>query len=140
MKSRTFTLRELEHSLTAKRLNIDNKCYKVGYLVNLLRLRRTILYPIYDFMKKPLNITSAYRSKSLNQSVGGVPDSYHTFGCAVDIQLDSNDNSLIVEILQNMRLPFDKVIVYGRFRFLHIQIPETPKEEPKREIIFKPYN
>ena len=50
-----------------------------------------ILDDARDFAEVPFNIVSSYRSPEYNEKVGGVPDSAHTKGVAVDVSY-SNGN------------------------------------------------
>lgn len=78
-----FTLEEMMASATAKRLGIDNTPPQ-DVLDNLNRLTQE-LEKVRALTGLPLNVQSGYRCPELNQAVGGVPNSYHTYGCAADI-------------------------------------------------------
>ena len=47
----------------------------------------TALQKLRDLIGRPITITSACRCESHNAKVGGVKNSYHTQGIAVDIQV-----------------------------------------------------
>ncbi|MED4377968.1 D-Ala-D-Ala carboxypeptidase family metallohydrolase [Schinkia azotoformans] len=47
----------------------------------------TIIQTVRDHFEKPVTITSAYRTKSHNQKVGGSPNSQHLLGKAADIKV-----------------------------------------------------
>lgn len=47
----------------------------------------SMLQKIRDNFKKPVKITSAYRTDSHNKKVGGATNSYHKKGMASDIQI-----------------------------------------------------
>tara|TARA_R110002012_G_scaffold186964_1_gene353808 strand:- start:1314 stop:1724 length:411 start_codon:yes stop_codon:yes gene_type:complete len=49
------------------------------------------LQKLRDIYKRPIKITSAYRSKKYNKKIGGVSNSTHTLGLAVDIQIKNAD-------------------------------------------------
>ena len=49
-----------------------------------------ILQDLRDFLGQPVIITSAYRCPEHNKRVGGVPDSAHVRGYAVDIKCPSS--------------------------------------------------
>ena len=51
----------------------------IGLMAKLQELR--------DEFGKPLNLTSGYRCPEHNKKVGGVPNSYHLKGMAVDIDM-----------------------------------------------------
>jgi len=59
-----------------------------------------ILEELRKDLKMPVVITSAYRCPKHNQEIGGVPNSAHTRGYAVDIRvLDSRTRFYVVEWL-----------------------------------------
>lgn len=63
------------------------------YVVNALEAAR-------QFFGKPLNITSAYRTESYNQKIGGAFGSYHTKGRAVDCYISGQSPSLLAKFFQ----------------------------------------
>ena len=79
-----FSLSEFSHSDTAVSLGIDNtpKAAAVPLMVELID---RVLDPIREHWGLPIRVTSGYRSPELNEEVGGVEDSWHMDGCAVDI-------------------------------------------------------
>jgi uncharacterized protein YcbK (DUF882 family) len=46
------------------------------------------LQQMRDFIKKPIRISSGYRTEAYNKKCGGIEDSEHTKGKATDIQID----------------------------------------------------
>ncbi|HDZ26351.1 hypothetical protein LCGC14_0398790 [marine sediment metagenome] len=68
--SRNFKLYELESPDTHE-VKIDKRML-------------SIIQTIRDYFQKPVIITSGYRTKEHNRAVGGVDNSYHTQGKAVD--------------------------------------------------------
>lgn len=78
-----FTLRQLVASTTADRLGIDNtpNTQEIG---NLRTLCTQILQPAWDALGG-IRVNSGFRSEALNKQVGGVPNSDHRLGFAVDI-------------------------------------------------------
>ena len=79
-----FSISELTHSDTAVSLGIDNTptAAAVPLMVELID---RVLDPIREHWGLPLRVTSGYRCPELNEEVGGVEDSWHMDGCAVDI-------------------------------------------------------
>ena len=65
----------LGRSCSCSTILIDDKLYEY-------------LQKIRDHFGKPLDITSAYRCPSYNQSVGGATGSYHAKGMAADFKID----------------------------------------------------
>lgn len=78
-----------------------------------------------ELFGSPLVITSGYRDPNHNDSVGGVKDSAHTSGKAVDIRL-SADPFMQKKLAWALgRSGFDRVIFYTR----HVHV-DVDKEKP----------
>lgn len=77
-----FTLAELTRSARAQALGLDNTPHED----DLRRLQGTaeMLERIRSTLGVPVVVTSAYRSRAVNQAVGGVTSSDHTRGQAAD--------------------------------------------------------
>lgn len=94
-----FRPSEFFASSTAKSRGIDNTCvdwysyrniYLLAYYLDYVRTR----------FAKPITITSGYRCPTLNVSVGGVKNSKHLDGIAVDIRcLHNTDYETILHIV-----------------------------------------
>ena len=82
--SNNFTLSEITHSNTAKRLGIDNAPNKED-LQNIKNLIRVLIQPMRDALG-PIRISSGYRSPKLNSAIGGSNKSQHCKGEALDLQ------------------------------------------------------
>lgn len=76
-------------STTAKAKRIDNTPL-TQHVVNLTLLTTHILQPLREAMGEAIKIGSGYRSPRLNAAVGGVSNSQHMMGQAVDICIDGN--------------------------------------------------
>lgn len=85
-----FSLEELTHSETARRYKIGNEPTDQE-VKNLQILAQQVLEPARAIVGKPLVISSGYRSKRLNQIVGGAKNSYHLQGKAADIIINTED-------------------------------------------------
>lgn len=89
-------------------------------------------------IKVPIHITSGFRTPELNKKVGGVPDSDHKYGCAVDIIPGNNNlNSIdfkdtILELLPV--LPFRQMIAYRKKPHVHISW-NIPGRQYAREVL-----
>lgn len=82
-------IEELYASDTAKRLGIDNKP-SVQQMINLVYLAAYVLEPLRVAMNEPIKIGSGFRCKALNKAVGGVYNSQHLKGQAVDLCIDGD--------------------------------------------------
>ena len=124
MMSDNFTYKEFVHSDTADKLGITN----VPDSATILRGRilfNSVVQPIRDHWG-PVIITSGFRNKQLNEAVGGVPDSQHTTGEAVDFVVPGHDHKKIAEwIVDN--LEFDQLILEPSW--IHISYSENNRNE-----------
>jgi len=60
-------------------------CGRIGRWPARLKRLLSLLEKLRDYAGKPVHITSGYRCPSWNKQVGGVPNSYHSQGMAVDL-------------------------------------------------------
>lgn len=106
---RYFTVAELCHSGTAVRLNMSNQPgpREMQALSNLCQF---ILDPLRAEIKRPIVITSGYRSPAVNRKVGGAPRSQHMLGEAADIVVPGMTPAQVIRVVHGMRLPFDQAI------------------------------
>lgn len=117
-----FTMNELTASATAKRLCIPN-VPSFRETENLRLLAENVLDPLREAWGAPVIVTSGYRSKLLNEMVGGAPNSQHTLGMAADIRTLSDlpqDNERLFDLARRMDLPFDQLIDEYRYNWVHI--------------------
>ncbi|MDH8700779.1 zinc D-Ala-D-Ala carboxypeptidase [Dysgonomonadaceae bacterium PH5-43] len=103
-----FTLEEMTRSSSAAKLGIRN-VPTVQQIENLRLLCKHLLQPLRDGYGKPLNISSGFRCRSLNEAVGGSPTSDHLHGLAADIAT-SNPMALFAWVCR-LNLPFDQAII-----------------------------
>lgn len=107
---RHFSWLELTRSNTANKLGVDNTP-SPAHRANLRRLVEQ-LDRIRDAHGAPVRITSGYRSPALNDAVGGMPDSQHTTGEAVDIKADGLSSAELARLIVRLGIPFDQLIWY----------------------------
>jgi len=110
--SEHLTLAELIRSESAKRNGISNMP-TAEHIANLKLLAENIFEPIRANFRCPILISSGYRSKELNAKIGGATTSQHSFGQAIDIDMDGTnygvDNQEIFYFIKD-KLPFDQLI------------------------------
>lgn len=122
-----FTLDEFVLSQSAVRNDIDN----TPPLEIMPAIQRTAegLERIRALTGKSIIITSGYRCKFLNNTVGGSPKSQHIFGEAADVISPSYGTPLELAILiaDNIEeLGVDQVILeFGRW--VHVSFSEAPR-------------
>ena len=89
------------------------------------------LQPIRDKLNAPMIITSGYRSKEVNNLVGGVSNSQHTKGQAADFIVKKYAPVELIKIISKMDIEFDQLInEYNRW--VHISFN---KNNNRREIL-----
>ena len=124
--SKNFTLAEIEHSSTAKRLGINNEMPK-EHIANMQRLITELIQPMRDAIG-PIRISSGYRSPQLNGAIGGSNRSQHSKGEALDLQFWSKGkmkNKDIYDWVLESGLQFDQMINEFDYAWIHISLKET---------------
>lgn len=117
-KPQYFSLLELVDTSST---DLSNNIPDWDSVENLLILCEKILDPLRVAYGRPLFINSGYRSRFVNESVGGVSTSQHLLGCAADISVSSRDSiSDLFALIQEVDLPFDQVIYYRKAGFIHV--------------------
>lgn len=126
-KPKYFSLEELINtSITVLANNIPDW----DSVENLLILCERILDPLRSAYGNPIHISSGYRSRFVNETVGGVSISQHLVGCAVDIMVRSDCSlSKLFDLIQELHLPFDQLIYYKKRRFIHVSWSPYPRSQ-----------
>ena len=84
MISKHISEKEATKSITALRLNIDNT--PNGVTINNMKvLAEKVFEPLREWVGGPIKINSFYRSRALNEAIGGSTLSMHMRGQAIDI-------------------------------------------------------
>lgn len=98
---------------------------------NAVRLAGSVLEPLRVILG-PLTVNSWYRSPAVNRTVGGVENSYHRLGLAVDVVPRGDVFKAFKMALTLLHeLPIDKIIYEKRnSQWIHIQIAKDG-EKPK---------
>ncbi|MFY7938748.1 MAG: D-Ala-D-Ala carboxypeptidase family metallohydrolase [Flavobacterium sp.] len=108
--SEHLELAEVIRSESAKRRGIKNMPPE-EHIKNLKLLAENIFEPIRANFRQPIRISSGYRSKELNDAIGGSLTSQHCQGEAIDIDMDGTalKNSEIFNFIKD-KLIFDQLI------------------------------
>lgn len=93
---------------------LDNSPTSFEHFYNLIRLS-DMLNQLRDKFNQPIYVNSAYRTKEVNEKVGGVINSKHMIGKAADIT--SSNNTKLEFILKEHNI---KYIKYDTF--FHVEI------------------
>ena len=106
-----FTMSELLKSDVATKYNISNIPDKKS-LDNMLILICECLQPIRNYIDKPMNISSGYRSPRLNGHplINGSETSQHCKGQAVDFTVKGLTPKQIIEKVKASGVEFDQLI------------------------------
>ena len=126
--SKNFTLPEIIHSNTAKRLGINNAPNK-EHLKNMQVLVRDLIQPIRDALG-PIRISSGYRNPELNRAIGGSSKSQHCKGQALDLQFWKDGqmcNKEIYDLVVKSDIEFDQMINEFDYSWIHISLKSNGK-------------
>lgn len=105
-----FPLKDFTKSDTAIRLGIKNEPTP-EHLASLKRLCEKVLQPARDALG-PITVNSGYRSKTLNDHVGGSKTSQHSKGEAADVESPEKGNLALAQWIAN-NCVFDQLILEG---------------------------
>ena len=109
--SNNFSVKEVTKSNTAKRYGISNEP-TIEHLENLKAIALNIFQPTRDYFKKPIHVSSGYRSKALNKKIGGSKKSQHSKGQAFDLDAHTFGGLTNKELFDfiSEHLEFDQII------------------------------
>lgn len=116
--SKNLSLKEVVRSNTAIRKGISNQPTK-QHLQNLILLADNIFQPLRDYIGKPINVSSGYRSLALNKAIGGSTRSQHCKGQALDLDNGYEMNKIMFEYIKD-NLDFDQLIDEQDFSWIHV--------------------
>lgn len=128
--TKNFNLYEFTNSNVSKRLGIDNTPHP-KHIESLQLLCANVLQPLRDTIGA-IRITSGYRSKNLNDAIGGSWRSQHLSGEACDCQYHINgvmSNRTIIETIIKLNLPFDQLINEYNYSWVHISHRQTKNRQ-----------
>jgi hypothetical protein len=132
--SEHLDLAEVTRSESAKRKGISNEP-TAEHLENFKKLAENIFEPIRNHFNVPIHISSGYRSKALNTSIGGSLTSQHCSGEAIDIDMDGSSNGVTNKMVFDFiksTLNFDQMIwEFGNSNnpdWVHVSYESTGKQ------------
>ena len=119
-----FSLAELTHTDHRSLDNTPN----AGELANLKRLAEFLEVVKTTLGGKPVMISSAYRSKAVNDAVGSKDTSSHRLGLAADFRVPGMTPDAVVRAIIAANLPYQQLI--REFdAWTHISISDKPKRQ-----------
>ena len=124
------------NELTKTDTGHDNIPNDMNVLSNICRLA-AFLQTIRNELHLPIIVNSAYRSKEVNEAVGGVSSSYHVKGLAADIRCSDMDK--LLTILHSHLMEIDQLGIYYNSTtqlWYHVGLPEEGKA-PRTQIYTK---
>lgn len=136
-----FSLSEFEVTSTG----LDNKIPEFCVLSNIELICHDLehircLLSVKLNKSTPIRITSGYRSFAVNKAVGGVPNSLHLLGRAVDFTCNDFDSLLsVIEDLVKYDddFEFDQIIVYRKRKFIHFGMTRFISDTPRKQVLYK---
>lgn len=111
--SKNFSYSEFESSETAERKGIVNVIATARVRDSIQALVVNVLQPLRTALGVEMHINSGYRCPELNEAVGGVPNSQHLKGEAVDVATPTPLR--LARKAVEMGLPFDQIGIYPTF-------------------------
>ena len=132
MNITNFTFKELVKTDTG----LENIPDDMNVLSNICRLA-AFLQTIRNELHLPIIVNSGYRSKEVNEAVGGVLSSYHVKGLAADIKCSDMDK--LLTILHYHLMETDQLGIYysnTKQEWYHVGLPEEGKL-PRTQIYTK---
>ena len=123
MNITNFTFKELVKTDTG----LDNMPNDMNVIKNLVRLAQ-FLQTIRNELHLPIIVTAGYRSKEVNEAVGGVSSSYHCKGLAADIKCSDMDK--LLTILHSHLMDIDQLGLYynkNTQSWFHVGLAEDGK-------------
>lgn len=124
-----FTWKEVIHSDRAKKAGISNNPDTKD--MDNIMLSIVGMQQVRNFLGVPLKVNSWYRNEQVNKLVGGVPNSYHRQGLAIDFRpLNGMTIKQAFDKIAKSGIKFDKVIHEkdGGAEWIHIQFSKTPRQ------------
>jgi len=104
-----FTLAEMTVSQEAARSGLKNKPNE-DQEAALLLLCLNVIEPLRVRVRRPVIVSSGFRSVTLNRRIGGSSRSQHCKGEAVDFAIPGMVVAEVVMLVRRMKLPFDQLI------------------------------
>jgi hypothetical protein len=131
--SKNLTLSEVIRSESAKRRGVSNMPTP-AHIENLKYLAEKIFQPVRDHFKVPIRISSGYRSRELNAIIGGSQTSFHSLGCALDLD---NDNTSITnkQIFDFIRENLEYTELINEFNYSWIHVGIVKGREKEKEVL-----
>lgn len=124
--SNNFTLEEMTVSQEAARSGLRNAPDALQ-TQSLALLCQNVLEPLRERLKKPVVVSSGFRSETINRRIGGAAKSQHCRGEAADITVPGMSVADLFALIRAMKLPVDQCIEeFGAW--VHVSHARTGKQ------------
>ena len=110
-----FDLKQLT-TTSSKYSNVPND----EQICNLRILSIKVLQPSRDFLGVPIFVNSGFRSRKVNESVGGAWNSEHTLGTAVDITTRNRANNIRLYDYIRDNCTYNQLINEYDYSWIHV--------------------
>lgn len=135
--SKNFSFEELTRTSRAD-LQAQNRVEAALCIWSLRKVARELLQPIRDGLGRKITVTSGYRGKTLNESIGGAKASQHCFGQAVDFQVEGlNDRDGQLKVIKwtlDQGIPFGQLLLERGCIHISLPRPWTGPEVAEYEV------
>ena len=94
-----------------------------------------------EISEEPIRLNSGYRSPQLNRAIGGVSNSNHLTGCAVDIRVENMEQllryaAILLDISNDTKQDFDELLIEkNRHGAIWLHFAVRPKDN-RRKVAF----
>lgn len=119
--SEHFTYHELTYSFIANKNNIPNQPDACQF--EYMKILAQLLERIRAIDNNPIIVRSGFRSKELNNLIGGEKSSHHMLGFAADISQSKNiylPSTFAKIISSKLKSGWDQIIAYDKEGFIHV--------------------
>jgi len=146
--SKHLELAEVIRSESAKRHGLSNMPTE-QHIKNFKLLAEKVFEPIREHFKRPILISSGYRSQALNALTKGASlTSQHCKGEAIDIDMDGTEitNKQIFDFIKD-NLSYDQLINEFNYSWVHVSYSSTGKQRKQilvaskvgKKTVYSPY-
>lgn len=103
-----FTLHEFMRSTTGERFNIENRA-SANEVMRLVKLAE-YMERVRNLFDRPVIVTSAFRSQEINRRVGGVVNSCHVQGYAIDFKISGISTANVCKAIVENNFKYHQLI------------------------------
>ena len=132
--SNHISYKEATNSQTALRENLDNKP-KSEHIKNMEILAEKVFEPLREWVGGAIKVNSMFRSKDLNNIIGGALSSSHLSGQAMDITSLGKKSNLEMFYYIKDNLDFDQLIWEFGSEPLWLHVSYNNKKDNRKQVL-----